>query len=178
MSTRQHEQFSVTWNQVAAFRLARHHLSERAPTKALLSVVRDMAGAQAQLLSAAQHLALVESSRSPDRTCRRGPQRTDPGQGFVHAPHAVSSAFRASGDLRSGFRTARGKRDPMGAREGRARPRRGCGDRCGARRVGPATHAAGDRRTREPRFGCADAGHPWRGLGTPNRTSLPSRSAN
>ena len=54
MSTRQHAQFAVTWNQVAAFRLSRHHLSERAPTKALISVVRDMAGAQAQLLSAAQ----------------------------------------------------------------------------------------------------------------------------
>jgi len=54
VSTRQHAQFAVTWNQVAAFRLSRHHLSERAPTKALISVVRDMAGAQAQLLSAAQ----------------------------------------------------------------------------------------------------------------------------
>jgi uncharacterized protein YcaQ len=45
---------SVTWKQVNAFRLARHHLSERAPKKALLSVLRDMGGAQAQLLSAAQ----------------------------------------------------------------------------------------------------------------------------
>jgi len=44
----------VTWDQVAAFRLARHHLSERAPTKALLAVAGDMTGAQAQLLSAAQ----------------------------------------------------------------------------------------------------------------------------
>ncbi len=44
----------MTWNQVAAFRLARHHLSERAPTKELVAVVGDMAGAQAQLLSAAQ----------------------------------------------------------------------------------------------------------------------------
>jgi hypothetical protein len=44
----------VTWDQVAAFRLARHHLLERASKKALLSVVRDMGGAQAQLLSAAQ----------------------------------------------------------------------------------------------------------------------------
>jgi hypothetical protein len=52
--THQHAQFTVTWNQVAAFRLARHHLSERSPTKALLSVVGDMTGAQAQLLSAAQ----------------------------------------------------------------------------------------------------------------------------
>ena len=54
MSTRQHTQFSVTWNQIAAFRLARHHLSERSSTKALLSVVHDMGGAQAQLPSAAQ----------------------------------------------------------------------------------------------------------------------------
>jgi DNA glycosylase AlkZ-like len=54
VSTREHAQFSVTWNQVAAFRLARHHLLERAPKKALISVVGDMAGAQAQLLSAAQ----------------------------------------------------------------------------------------------------------------------------
>jgi hypothetical protein len=45
---------SVTWKQVTAFRLARHHLSERAPKKALLSVLREMGGAQAQLLSAAQ----------------------------------------------------------------------------------------------------------------------------
>jgi hypothetical protein len=51
---RQHAQFSVTWDQVAAFRLSRHHLSERAPTKALLPVVGDMAGAQAQLFPAAQ----------------------------------------------------------------------------------------------------------------------------
>jgi hypothetical protein len=52
--TRQYTPISVTWNQVAAFRLLRHHLLERAQTKSLLSVVRDMAGAQAQLLSAAQ----------------------------------------------------------------------------------------------------------------------------
>ena len=44
----------LTWDQVAAFRLARHHLSEQAPRKALATVVGDMAGAQAQLLSAAQ----------------------------------------------------------------------------------------------------------------------------
>ena len=39
---------------MAAFRLSRHHLLERAPTKTLVSVVGDMTGAQAQLLSAAQ----------------------------------------------------------------------------------------------------------------------------
>jgi hypothetical protein len=45
---------AVTWSQVAAFRLSRHHLTERAPKKSLVSVARDMTGAQAQLLSAAQ----------------------------------------------------------------------------------------------------------------------------
>ena len=54
MSTGQYTQSSVTWKQVAAFRLSRHHLLERAPTKTLVSVVGDMTGAQAQLLSAAQ----------------------------------------------------------------------------------------------------------------------------
>ncbi|MHB8732224.1 MAG: winged helix DNA-binding domain-containing protein [bacterium] len=47
----------VTWDQVAAFRLSRHHLAERAPARALVSVLGAMGGAQAQLLSAA-HLAL------------------------------------------------------------------------------------------------------------------------
>ena len=54
MPTRQQIPLRVTWSQVAAFRLARHHLLERAPKKALLSVTGDMTGAQAQLLSAAQ----------------------------------------------------------------------------------------------------------------------------
>ena len=45
---------SVTWDQAAAFRLARHHLAERAPARALFSVAGDMTGAQAQLVSAAQ----------------------------------------------------------------------------------------------------------------------------
>lgn len=44
----------VTWSQVSSFRLSRHHLSTRAPTAALISVVREIAGAQAQILSAAQ----------------------------------------------------------------------------------------------------------------------------
>lgn len=54
MTTHQPAQLSVTWKQVAAFRLSRHHLVERASTEFPLSVVRDMAGVQAQLLSAAQ----------------------------------------------------------------------------------------------------------------------------
>ncbi|HEY3476614.1 MAG TPA: winged helix DNA-binding domain-containing protein [Anaerolineales bacterium] len=49
-----HPSLAVTWDQVTAFRLARHHLSERAPARTLVSVAGDMAGAQAQLLSAAQ----------------------------------------------------------------------------------------------------------------------------
>ena len=57
MSTHQNTQSSVTWKQVAAFRLARHHLQERAPTKTLVSVVGDMTGAQAQLLPAA-HISI------------------------------------------------------------------------------------------------------------------------
>src|SRR3989441_9479947 len=41
-------------DQVSAFRLSRHHLVKRAPALALAQVAGDMAGAQAQLLSAAQ----------------------------------------------------------------------------------------------------------------------------
>ncbi len=44
----------VTWSQVAAFRLARHHLLERASRQTVVEVAGDMAGVQAQLLSAAQ----------------------------------------------------------------------------------------------------------------------------
>ena len=50
----QHTPLSVTWDQVAAFRLSRHHLAERTPIKDLIPVVEDMTGAQAQLPSAAQ----------------------------------------------------------------------------------------------------------------------------
>ena len=44
----------VSWRQVVAFRLSRHHLSEKAPLAALASVPGDIGGAQAQLLSAGQ----------------------------------------------------------------------------------------------------------------------------
>src|SRR3989475_6386140 len=44
----------ATPDQVSAFRLSRHHLVKRAPASALAQVAGDMAGAQAQLLSAAQ----------------------------------------------------------------------------------------------------------------------------
>lgn len=45
---------SVSLQQVAAFRLARHHLTKRAPLASLAQVAGDMAGAQAQIMSAAQ----------------------------------------------------------------------------------------------------------------------------
>jgi Winged helix DNA-binding domain len=43
-----------SWKQVNAFRLARHHLSERARSSALVSILGDIVGAQAQVLQAAQ----------------------------------------------------------------------------------------------------------------------------
>ena len=44
----------VSWRQVAAFRLSRHHLSERVSLAKLSSVPGDVAGAQAQVLLAGQ----------------------------------------------------------------------------------------------------------------------------
>jgi len=49
---------AVSPEQVAGFRLVRQHLAKRAPKTALVAVVEDMAGAQSQILSAAQ-LALA-----------------------------------------------------------------------------------------------------------------------
>lgn len=54
MSLRQHTELSITRDQVAAFRLARHHLLERAPLKKFPSIAGEMGGAQAQIFSAAQ----------------------------------------------------------------------------------------------------------------------------
>ena len=44
----------LTADRVAAFRLARHHLSRRAPRRALASVVGDVCGVQAQVAAAAR----------------------------------------------------------------------------------------------------------------------------
>ena len=44
----------LTWPQVHAFRLKRHHLDHRAPRKELARVVGEIGGAQAQLMSAAE----------------------------------------------------------------------------------------------------------------------------
>src|SRR2546427_4662081 len=51
-------------DQVSAFRLSRHHLVKRAPASALAQVAGDMAGAQAQLFSAAQ-ISLWARTRGP-----------------------------------------------------------------------------------------------------------------
>jgi winged helix DNA-binding protein len=44
----------LTWPQVHAFRLARHHLNGRAPREDLAKVVGEIGGAQAQVMSAAE----------------------------------------------------------------------------------------------------------------------------
>jgi len=44
----------LSWAQVHAFRIKRHHLTRRAPKKDLAQVVGDIGGAQAQLMSAAE----------------------------------------------------------------------------------------------------------------------------
>ena len=54
MKTRPPVAAELTWAQVNAFRLARHHLLARAPKKNLAGVVGDIGGAQAQLMSAAE----------------------------------------------------------------------------------------------------------------------------
>lgn len=44
----------TTWDRVAALRLRRHHLLEPAPRSAMLDVVRDLVGVQAQVMSSAE----------------------------------------------------------------------------------------------------------------------------
>ncbi len=59
---------SASPKQVSAFRLSRHHLSDRAPASGLVQVAGDMGGTQAQLLSAAQIAlwARTRGLRMPD----------------------------------------------------------------------------------------------------------------
>ncbi|HET7481223.1 MAG TPA: winged helix DNA-binding domain-containing protein [Actinomycetota bacterium] len=49
----------LSWPQVLAFRLARHHLDERVTPDRLLDVVRDLCGVHAQVMSSAELTALV-----------------------------------------------------------------------------------------------------------------------
>lgn len=57
------ERIEVSWPQVHAFRLSRHHLLDRAPRSALLDVASAIGGAQAQVMSAAE-LQLATRSRA------------------------------------------------------------------------------------------------------------------
>lgn len=54
MKTTQAVAAELTWPQVHAFRLTRHHLTRRAPKKDLARVVGDIGGVQAQVMSAAE----------------------------------------------------------------------------------------------------------------------------
>jgi Winged helix DNA-binding domain len=59
------------WDQVAAWRTARHHLDERAPAKAMLEVVADIAGLHAQVMSSAElTLAARVEGLEPDAVRR------------------------------------------------------------------------------------------------------------
>jgi len=54
VKTTQEVAAELSWAQVHAFRLQRHHLARRTPKKDLARVVGDIGGAQAQLMSAAE----------------------------------------------------------------------------------------------------------------------------
>ncbi len=54
MTTKAPVAAELSWPQVHAFRMARHHLTKRAPKKDLALVVGDIGGAQAQVMSAAE----------------------------------------------------------------------------------------------------------------------------
>ncbi len=54
----------LSWEQVHAFRLARHHLAQRAPKKDLARVVGDIGGVQAQVMSAAELQVVVRTDCS------------------------------------------------------------------------------------------------------------------
>jgi len=59
------------WAQVIAWRAARHHLVERAPAKAMLEVVADIAGLHAQVMSSAElTLATRVDDLAPDAVRR------------------------------------------------------------------------------------------------------------
>jgi hypothetical protein len=54
VGTKAKHEAAVTWPQIHAFRLQRHHLAGRSPKKDLARVVGDIGGAQAQVMSAAE----------------------------------------------------------------------------------------------------------------------------
>ncbi len=56
----------LSWPQVHAFRMARHHLTQRAPKKDLARVAGDIGGVQAQVMSAAELQVAVRSDCTVD----------------------------------------------------------------------------------------------------------------
>ncbi len=87
----------ISWDRVVAFRLSRHHLAKRAPAGSMARVAGDMAGVQAQIMSAAQmalgtrihalRSASVERALWRDRTlakvwCMRGTVHLIPSNEF------------------------------------------------------------------------------------------------
>jgi uncharacterized protein YcaQ len=113
----------VSPGQVAAFRLSRQHLATRAPASDLVRVAGDMAGAQAQVLSAAQMslwartadvgVADIEKALWQDRTllkawCMRGSLHLIPSDDFAVFVRGCARREARSADW---FRRAR---IPMG----------------------------------------------------------------
>jgi hypothetical protein len=103
----------ISPDRMAAFRLTRHHLASRAPASDLVQVARDMGGAQAQVLSAAElslwartrglHASDVEAALWEDRTlvrvwCMRGTVHLVPARDF--AVFVRGCAGRAERDAR------------------------------------------------------------------------------
>src|SRR3989454_5325723 len=74
--------------QVSAFRLSRHHLVKRAPASGLAQVAGDMAGVQAQLLSAPQISLWART---------RGPSVDDVEDAHVRGPAPLQYAWRPGG---------------------------------------------------------------------------------
>jgi hypothetical protein len=68
----------LDWAQVMAWRAARHHLDERAPAKAMLDVVAELAGVHAQVLSSAELTlaARVEGIGPDDVRCALWEERS------------------------------------------------------------------------------------------------------
>src|SRR5688572_18557525 len=115
----------VSPGQVAAFRLSRQHLATRAPASDLVRVAGDMAGAQAQVLSAAQMslwartadvaVADIEKALWQDRTllkawCMRGSLHLIPSDDFAVFVRGCARREARSADW---FRRARIPMEPV-----------------------------------------------------------------
>lgn len=101
---------TLSWSQVSAFRVHRHHLDRRAPLKSLETVVGDVCGVQAQLMSAAEIAlwARVQHLRREDveRALLEGAHAR---QDMVHAGGSPPFALKGPSRLR-GCPQAKGSR--------------------------------------------------------------------